>query len=54
MTRMLGLIPKTFPFVPERGFFDRFLKAGIIRHFSMRKGPGCLLSIFPKMKKNIS
>ena len=26
MTRMLGLIPKTFPFVPERGFFDRFFE----------------------------
>ena len=26
MTRMLGLIPKTFPFVLERGFFDRFFE----------------------------
>ena len=26
MTRMLGLIPKTFPLVPEKGFFDRFFE----------------------------
>jgi len=26
MTRILGLIPKAFPFVPERGLFDRFFE----------------------------
>ena len=26
MTRMLDLIPRTFPFVPARGFFDRFFE----------------------------